>query len=116
MHTWVFEQAERDRREVRGLREGPHHVAPVISGHRPTESSRSGLEESGGQTMVDAKRPKSIMSEGATRPSLIDFSEAETTVSPILHSRDLFGSFFDLAKNERPCEKTSACLNMKEDL
>ena len=33
----------------------------------------SGLEESGARTAVDAERPKSIVPEGATRPSLIDF-------------------------------------------
>ena len=70
--------------------------------HKPPGPSRSGLEESGARTAADAKRPKSIVSEGATRPSLIDFSAAGADVSLSLHSRDLFGSFFDPAKNEHP--------------
>ena len=63
----------------------------------------SGLEDSGARTEADAKRLKSIVSEGAKGPSLIDFSGAKADVSPIPTAvgRDLFGSFFDLAKNER---------------
>jgi hypothetical protein len=63
--------------------------------------SRSGLEESGARTAADAERSKSIVFEGAERPSLIDFSGAGADVSPSLHSRDLFGSFLDPAKNEQ---------------
>ena len=70
--------------------------------HEPSGPSRSGIEESGARTAADAKWPKSIVSEGAERPSLIDFSGAGAAVSLSLHSRDLFGSFFDLAKNEHP--------------
>ena len=77
---------------------------------------RPGLEESGTRTAVEAKRRKSIMSEGAERPSLIDFRGAGTGVSPSLHSRDLFGSFFDLAKNERPRPQMGSFLLTKHDL
>jgi hypothetical protein len=61
---------------------------------------QTGLEESGARTEADAKRPKSIVFEGAQRLSLIDFSGAEADVSLSLHSRDFFGSFLDPAKNE----------------
>ena len=36
-------------------------------GHKPPDTSRSGIEESGARTAADAKRPKSIVSEGAER-------------------------------------------------
>ena len=82
----------------------------MTAAHRSAEWRRSGLEESGARTAVEAERRKSIVFEGAERPSLIDFSGAGTAVSPSLHSRDLFGSFFDLAKNERPRPKRGSDL------
>ena len=63
-------------------------------GHKPPDTSRSGIEESGARTAADAKRPKSIVSKGAERPSLIDFSGAGADVSLSLHSRDLFWFVF----------------------
>ncbi len=46
-------------------------------GHKTPEPGCSGLEESGARTAAHAKRPKSIVPEGATRPSLIDFRGPE---------------------------------------
>jgi hypothetical protein len=63
--------------------------------------SRFGLDESGARTTADAERPKSSVPERAERVSFDDFSGAGDIVSPSHRSLDLFGSFLDLAKNER---------------
>jgi hypothetical protein len=111
----------KSRADSEGLKNVHRMLHRLQRDTRPAVSSRFGLEESGARTAVDAKRPKSILSEGARqfrlpRPSLIDFSGAGIDVSPSLHSRDLFGSFFDLAKNEPPSLKTNSCLIAKQNV
>jgi hypothetical protein len=66
------------------------------------EARRFGLDEQAARTAAQARAPgNSSLSERAKRTSSKNFSEAGDDVRPGHHSRDLFGSFLDPAKNER---------------